>query len=63
MIDASIFLGMGKREAQNKAEQLNLIFRLIRVDDRAMASVPTDTREDRVCVEMDNLKITKAVIQ
>ena len=63
MIDANIFLGMGKREAQNKSELLNLIFRLIRVDDRQLQGYPTDTREDRVCIEIDNLQVTKAVIQ
>jgi hypothetical protein len=63
MVDANIFLGMGKRQAQNYAEQLNLIFRLIRVDDKPMASMPTDVRTDRVCIEIDNLKVTKATIQ
>lgn len=63
MIDANIFLGMGKRESQNRAELLNLIYRLIRVDDRQMQGYPADTREDRVCIEIDNLQVTKAVIQ
>lgn len=59
----SDFMGMSKYRAQNRAEALNLIFRLIRIDDRAMFSYPTDHRDDRVCVEIDNGQITKVVFQ
>lgn len=59
----SDFLGMSKYRAQNKAEANNLIFRLIRIDDRPMFSYPADKREDRVCVEIDNGEITKVVFQ
>lgn len=63
MTDASSFLGMGKRESQNHSEKLNLIYRLIRVDDRQMQSYPSDTRQDRVCIEIDDNKVTKAEIK
>lgn len=53
------FLGKSKWQAQGKAEANNLIFRLIRIDDRAMFSMPADKRDDRVCVEIDNAEITK----
>ncbi len=63
MADASKFLGMTKKGAQNKAEELNLIFRLIRIDNDNFYAYPEDKREDRVCVEIDNGSVTKATIQ
>jgi hypothetical protein len=57
------FIGLSKKEAQNLAELENLIFRLIRVDDKNLFSYPEDPREDRVCVEIDKGSVTKAVIQ
>jgi len=57
------FIGLTKKGAQQKAEQLNLIFRLIRVDDKTMFSYPSDTRNDRVCVEIDNGAVTIAKLQ
>lgn len=60
---AEDFLGMGKRPAQNKAEDAGFIFRLIRVDEEAFHSYPEDVREDRLCIEIDNGKVTKASIQ
>ena len=63
MADASAFMGLTKKGAQNKAEALNLIFRLIRIDSEAFYAYPEDKREDRVCVEIDNGSVTKASIQ
>lgn len=59
------FLGLTKKDAQNKAEMRNLILRLIRIDERNFFTYPTtdDIRTDRVCVELDNGKVTKAIIQ
>lgn len=57
------FLGKSKWQAQGKAEANNLIFRLIRIDDRPMFSYPADTRTDRVCVEIDNAQVTKVTFQ
>jgi hypothetical protein len=57
------FVGLSKKDAQNKAEMNNLIFRLIRVDARWLQSYPDDVREDRVCIEIDKNKVTIAKIQ
>lgn len=57
------FLGLGKKGAQDLADKKNLIFRLIRVDDKHMMAYPEDERTDRVCVEIDKLKVTKVVFK
>ena len=62
-ITASVYVGMGKRQAQNKSEFDNLIFRLIRVDAETFLSYPDDVRDDRLCVEIDDNKVTKATIR
>lgn len=61
-VDANTYIGLGKRPAQNKAERDNLIFRLIRVDGENLLPYPDDKRDDRICVEMDNEKVSKATI-
>jgi hypothetical protein len=63
MADANFFLGMTKRQAQDKAEGKNLIFRLIRIDAEKFMDYPEDKRDDRLCVEIDNGAVTKATIQ
>ena len=60
---AEDFLGLNKKDAQNKADRYNFIFRLIRIDDKTFFSYPLDTRTDRICVEIDNGEITKATVQ
>ena len=62
MSAAQDFIGMSKKSAQDKAEKRNLIFRLIRFDQEMYFSYPEDVRDDRVCVELDNGVITKAII-
>lgn len=62
-MDVQSLLGQGKRAAQNKAELMNLIFRLIRVDGESFLPYPEESRTDRVCVEIDNGKVTKAVLR
>jgi hypothetical protein len=62
-MESEQFVGMTKRDAQNYAENRNLIFRLIRVDDKNFFPYPEDNREDRICVEIDSGRISKAVIQ
>ena len=62
-MQANDFMGLTKKGAQNKAEALNLIFRLIRVDATTFFDYPEDKREDRVCVEIDNGSVTKVSIQ
>lgn len=63
MVDVNVLIGMGKRQSQNKVEAMNLIYRLIRVDGETIQSYPEDVRDDRVCVEIDNGKVTKATVQ
>jgi hypothetical protein len=63
MIDVSVLLGMGKRQSQNKVEAMNMIYRLIRVDNETIQSYPEDVRDDRVCIEIESGKVVKAVIQ
>lgn len=55
------FLGKSKWQSQGLAESNNLIFRLLRVDDRQMFSMPTDKRSDRVCIEIENGEVVKVV--
>lgn len=61
MFDAKEFLGLSKKSAQNLAEAKNIIFRLIRVDDERFFDYPTEVFYERVCIEIDNGKVTKAV--
>lgn len=63
MATADDFLGLSKKGAQNKAEALNMIFRLIRIDGESYYTYPEDTRTDRICVELDGGKVTKASVQ
>jgi hypothetical protein len=62
-MEATNFVGLSKKEAQDLADQLNLIFRLIRVDEKNTQNYPEDEREDRICIEIDKGKISKAVLQ
>lgn len=63
VVKASDFLGLSKKKAQDKAEAKSLIFRLIRVGEEHFFPYPDDVRTDRLCVEIDNLIVTKASIQ
>lgn len=60
---AEKYLDLTKRSAQNLSEQENLIFRLIRIDQESFLDYPEDVRSDRICVEIDNGKVSKAVLQ
>jgi hypothetical protein len=62
MIDSNVFLGLTKKSGQNKAEVLNLLFHLVRIDKEAYLEFPKEKRDDRVCIEIDNGQITKATI-
>lgn len=57
------FIGLSKVSAQNFAEANNLIFRLIRIDDERFMDYPEEQRTDRVCIEIDNFRVSKANIQ
>lgn len=63
MANADTFVGLTKKGAQNKAEAENLLFRLVRIDGADFLGYPEDTRDDRVCVEIDNGNVSKATIQ
>lgn len=60
---AADFLGLSKRSAQDKAEQLNLIFRLVSVDGIDFLGLPTDVRTDRICIVMFGGIVTQATLQ
>ena len=60
---ADKFVGLSKKDAQNLAEIFNMIFRLVRVDERKILSYPEDQRTDRICVEIEKNKVVKAVVQ
>jgi len=57
------FLGLSKKSAQDRAENMNLIFRLIKVDGEDFFAYPEDIRHDRLCVEIENGKVVKASFQ
>lgn len=59
------FLGLTRKDASNRAEMRNLIFRLIRIDSKDFFTYPAedDIRTDRICIEIDNGKVSKAIIQ
>ena len=57
------FLGLGKKAAQDLADRMNLIFRLIRIGDKDFFKYPDgEGSGDIICVELDNSKVTKALI-
>jgi hypothetical protein len=63
MNNAESFIGLSKKSAQNLAESKNMIFRLIRIDDERFLDYPEETLYDRVCIEIDQGKVTKSTIQ
>lgn len=62
-MEAADFIGLSKKGAQNLAEVNNMIFRLVSVDERNILGLPEDERLDRVCVEIEKGKVTRATIQ
>ena len=60
---AENYIGLTKKSAQDKCEARNIIFRLIRVDDKSFFDYPEDVRADRICVEIENGLVVKATIQ
>jgi hypothetical protein len=57
------FLNLSKKAAQDVAEKSNLIFRLVSIDGKRFLGYPEDVRDDRVCIELENNKVTKALLQ
>jgi hypothetical protein len=62
-MEASNFIGLSKTSAQNLCEAQSFIFRLISVDGEAFFAYPDDARTDRVCIEIEKGKVSKASIQ
>ena len=64
---AEEFIGLSKKRAQDIAEAKNIIFRLIRIDDELFLKYPKDIgeepRQDRICIEIDEGKVSSAVFQ
>ena len=63
MMNAEQFLGLTKRQSYELAERLGLMPHLVRIDDRNLFGYPDDQREDRICLELDSRRVTKATIQ
>lgn len=59
------FIGLSKKNAQDLAENNNLIFRLVSLNGELYLGYPdeNDKRSDRICVEIDKGKVTKASLQ
>jgi hypothetical protein len=57
------FIGLSKKQSQDLAERRNFIYYLIRIDDKNFFPYPQDQRNDRICIEIDKTKVTKAVLQ
>lgn len=62
-MNAGDFVGLSKKGAQNKAEALNMIFRLVKLDGEVYLGYPEDVRDDRICVEIEDEKVVVATIQ
>lgn len=63
MAKAEDYIGLTKRGAQDKAEKDSFVFRLIRIGKEDFLPYPDDDRTDRVCVEIDDGKVSKATIK
>ena len=63
-MQASDFLGLSKFSAQDKAEKIYWIFRLVSVDGERFLGYPDpkDIRNDRICVEIKNGIVVKAAV-
>ena len=59
-MESKDFLGLNKKAAQDKAEANNLIFRLIRIDDKPYFDMPSEFLKDRICVEIENGRVVTA---
>jgi len=59
---ANKYIGLAKKSAQDRADRDNLIYRLVSVDGEKRLGYPEDERDDRICVEIENRVIVKAII-
>jgi len=60
---AEDFIKLSKKQAQDLCENKNMLFRLISIDGESFFAWPEDKRDDRVCCEIENGKVVKAIIQ
>jgi hypothetical protein len=62
--NASEWIGLSKHKGQDLCEARNMIFRLLSVDGEAYFSMPDESekRTDRVCVDIVDTRIVKAII-
>lgn len=59
------FLGLTKKAAQDKAEAKNYIFRLVSIDGDKFFGYPEEGNvcAERVCIEIEKGKVSKAIFQ
>lgn len=57
------FIGLTKRQSYELAERLGLMPHLVRMDERMLFGYPNDVRDDRICLEFDLRKVSKARVQ
>lgn len=57
------FLGLTKRQSYDLAEKLGLMVRIIRMGEKPLLPYPNDVRDDRICLELDERRVSKAVVQ
>lgn len=62
-MQAEKFIGLSKSKAQWLAEANYMVFRLISVDGEPFFSYPEEVMTDRVCVEIVQNQVVKAVIR
>lgn len=63
---AEDFMCLTKHKAQDFAEKLNMIFRLVSLDGEIFLGYPKESEEirtDRICVELEKGRVVKATIQ
>ena len=63
MHNSNDFIGLSKTGGQDLAEKRNMIFHLVRIDDEMFFDYPSEVRDDRVCIEIEQGKVVKASIQ
>jgi hypothetical protein len=63
MHNGNDFIGKSKKAAQDLAEKKNMIFHLVRIDQEAFFDYPSEVRDDRVCIEIEQGKVVRASIQ
>ena len=57
------FIGLSKKSAQDLADRMNFIFRLVSVNGEPYLGKPEDCRNDRICIDITDGKVSAAVIQ